>query len=123
MELENEPAGSRARLGQRGGGCGRGGDASLLSPSPLTDIDRHPEAERRLTSVRCPLPQRGDLLFLSMPTKAPIKLGDITVYKIPGAPIPIVHRVIETHDVCVYSPARSPGRTDGASEDPQTGFD
>ncbi|KAL8281148.1 hypothetical protein RQP46_006506 [Phenoliferia psychrophenolica] len=46
-----------------------------------------------------PAIQRGDLLFLSMPTKAPLKLGDITVYKIPGAPIPIVHRVIETHDV------------------------
>lgn len=42
--------------------------------------------------------QRGDLLFLTMPRKAPLKLGDITVYKVPGAPIPIVHRVIETHD-------------------------
>ncbi|KAM0752397.1 signal peptidase I [Meredithblackwellia eburnea MCA 4105] len=46
-----------------------------------------------------PAIQRGDLLFLSMPTKAPLKIGDITVYKVPGAPIPIVHRVIETHDV------------------------
>lgn len=45
--------------------------------------------------------QRGDLLFLSMPRTAPLALGDITVYKIPGAAIPIVHRVIETHDECV----------------------
>lgn len=45
-----------------------------------------------------PLSQRGDLLFLTMPHKAPLKLGDITVYKVAGAPIPIVHRVIETHD-------------------------
>ncbi|KAK4051715.1 hypothetical protein OIO90_004665 [Microbotryomycetes sp. JL221] len=33
-----------------------------------------------------------------MPRKAPLRLGDITVYKVPGAPVPIVHRVIETHD-------------------------
>ncbi|KDE06867.1 signal peptidase I [Microbotryum lychnidis-dioicae p1A1 Lamole] len=45
-----------------------------------------------------PAIQRGDLLFLTMPRKAPLKLGDITVYKIPGTPIPIVHRVIEVHD-------------------------
>ncbi|ORY83562.1 hypothetical protein BCR35DRAFT_290575 [Leucosporidium creatinivorum] len=45
-----------------------------------------------------PAIQRGDLLFLSMPRTAPLALGDITVYKIPGAAIPIVHRVIETHD-------------------------
>lgn len=36
-----------------------------------------------------------------MPRTAPLKLGDITVYKVPGAPVPIVHRVIETHDECV----------------------
>jgi signal peptidase len=34
-----------------------------------------------------------------MPSKAPLVLGDITVYQVPGAPIPIVHRVIETHNV------------------------
>ncbi|KAM0790096.1 hypothetical protein ACM66B_005424 [Microbotryomycetes sp. NB124-2] len=45
-----------------------------------------------------PAIQRGDLLFLTMPRKAPLRLGDITVYKVPGAPVPIVHRVIETHD-------------------------
>ncbi|GAA6003582.1 signal peptidase complex catalytic subunit SEC11 [Rhodotorula paludigena] len=45
-----------------------------------------------------PAIQRGDLLFLTMPRHAPLKHGDITVYKIPGTPIPIVHRVIESHD-------------------------
>ncbi|GAA5838673.1 hypothetical protein JCM11251_003259 [Rhodosporidiobolus azoricus] len=45
-----------------------------------------------------PAIQRGDLLFLTMPRHAPLKHGDITVYKVPGAPVPIVHRVIEAHD-------------------------
>ena len=44
---------------------------------------------------------RGDLLFLMNPRTAPYVVGDITVYKIPGADIPIVHRVIETHAVWV----------------------
>ncbi|KAF5313357.1 hypothetical protein D9611_008471 [Ephemerocybe angulata] len=42
---------------------------------------------------------RGDLLFLTNPSSEQYKTGDITVYKIPGAEIPIVHRVMETHDV------------------------
>jgi signal peptidase len=42
---------------------------------------------------------RGDLLFLMNPRSTPYVVGDITVYKIPGADIPIVHRVIETHEV------------------------
>jgi len=42
---------------------------------------------------------RGDLLFLTNPVSEQYKTGDITVYKIPGADIPIVHRVLETHDV------------------------
>ncbi|KAF8964790.1 hypothetical protein BDZ97DRAFT_1904293 [Flammula alnicola] len=41
---------------------------------------------------------RGDLLFLTNPANELYKTGDITVYKIPGADIPIVHRVLETHD-------------------------
>ncbi|GAA5883103.1 hypothetical protein JCM8547_004050, partial [Rhodosporidiobolus lusitaniae] len=45
-----------------------------------------------------PAIQRGDLLFLTMPCSSPLKHGDITVYKIPGAEIPIVHRVIEAHN-------------------------
>ncbi|SPC65574.1 probable signal peptidase (endopeptidase SP18) [Ustilago sp. UG-2017b] len=40
---------------------------------------------------------RGDILFLSMPS-GPLKVCDIPVYKVPGADIPIVHRIIETHD-------------------------
>jgi len=42
---------------------------------------------------------RGDLLFLTNPPNQRYQTGDITVYKIPGADIPIVHRVLETHDV------------------------
>ena len=41
---------------------------------------------------------RGDLLFLTNPSYESYRTGDITVYKIPGADIPIVHRVLETHD-------------------------
>ena len=41
---------------------------------------------------------RGDLLFLTNPPNQRYQTGDITVYKIPGADIPIVHRVLETHD-------------------------
>jgi len=40
---------------------------------------------------------RGDLLFLTNPRSTPYSVGEITVYKIPGADIPIVHRVLETH--------------------------
>lgn len=42
---------------------------------------------------------RGDILFLSNPRNARYQTGDITVYKLPGGDIPIVHRVLETHDV------------------------
>jgi len=44
---------------------------------------------------------RGDLLFLTNPQNERYVNGDITVYKVPGADIPIVHRVLETHDVPV----------------------
>ncbi|KAK1921544.1 putative signal peptidase [Papiliotrema laurentii] len=40
---------------------------------------------------------RGDILFLTNPPNTPYEIGDITVYKIPGDEIPIVHRVIESH--------------------------
>ena len=41
---------------------------------------------------------RGDLLFLTNPADQRYHTGDITVYKVPGADIPIVHRVLETHN-------------------------
>jgi len=41
---------------------------------------------------------RGDLLFLTNPAHERYHTGDITVYKISGANIPIVHRILETHD-------------------------
>ncbi|KIK93008.1 hypothetical protein PAXRUDRAFT_829417 [Paxillus rubicundulus Ve08.2h10] len=44
---------------------------------------------------------RGDLLFLTNPANERYHTGDITVYKIPGAEIPIVHRVLETRDILV----------------------
>jgi len=39
---------------------------------------------------------KGDLLFLTAP-RSPIDIGDVCVFKIQGADIPIVHRVLETH--------------------------
>jgi len=42
---------------------------------------------------------RGDLLFLTNPGSERYQTGDITVYNVPGAAIPIVHRVLETHDL------------------------
>jgi signal peptidase len=42
---------------------------------------------------------RGDLLFLTNPASERYHTGDITVYKVPGSEIPIVHRVLETRDV------------------------
>ncbi|KIJ64759.1 hypothetical protein HYDPIDRAFT_111353 [Hydnomerulius pinastri MD-312] len=44
---------------------------------------------------------RGDLLFLTNPSNERYHTGDITVYKVPGVEIPIVHRVLETHDIVV----------------------
>jgi hypothetical protein len=51
---------------------------------------------------------RGDILFLTNPATERFAVGDITVYKIPGADIPIVHRVIEAHDLpSVLDPSSS----------------
>lgn len=50
---------------------------------------------------------RGDLLFLTNPAHERYHTGDITVYKVPGADIPIVHRVLETHDMLTGSSKRA----------------
>lgn len=50
---------------------------------------------------------RGDLLFLTNPKHEEYRTGDITVYKIPGADIPIVHRVMETHDIVTKKKKKS----------------
>jgi len=42
---------------------------------------------------------RGDPLFLTDPQHEKYHTGDMTVYKIPGNEMPIIHRVLETHDV------------------------
>lgn len=44
---------------------------------------------------------RGDILFLTNPPNEPYHTGDIVVYNIPSTDIPIVHRVMETHDVFI----------------------
>ncbi|KAH7722321.1 microsomal signal peptidase subunit [Aphelenchoides avenae] len=41
---------------------------------------------------------RGDLLVLTNRLDDPIRAGDITVFKIDGRDIPIVHRVIKVHE-------------------------
>ncbi|TFK39607.1 hypothetical protein BDQ12DRAFT_722446 [Crucibulum laeve] len=48
--------------------------------------------------------QRGDVLFLTNPSQDRYMTGDIIVYKVPGAEVPIVHRVLETHDACAVEP-------------------
>ncbi|GAV68338.1 Peptidase_S24 domain-containing protein, partial [Cephalotus follicularis] len=42
--------------------------------------------------------QRGDILFLHM-SKHPIRAGEIIVFNVEGGDIPIVHRVIEVHEL------------------------
>ncbi|KAJ7230052.1 signal peptidase I [Mycena pura] len=42
--------------------------------------------------------RRGDLLLLSNYAPQRYANGDITVYQVPGHAIPIVHRVLQTHD-------------------------
>ncbi|KAG0697805.1 hypothetical protein DFH29DRAFT_757782, partial [Suillus ampliporus] len=42
---------------------------------------------------------RGDLLFLTNPAGERYHTGNITMYKIPGADISIVHHNMETRDV------------------------
>ncbi|CAD6184120.1 unnamed protein product [Caenorhabditis auriculariae] len=41
---------------------------------------------------------RGDLLLLTNDYEDPIRVGDITVFKIEGRDIPIVHRTIKVHE-------------------------
>ena len=41
---------------------------------------------------------RGDLLLLTNDYNDPIRTGDVTVFKIDGRDIPIVHRVIKVHE-------------------------
>jgi signal peptidase len=41
---------------------------------------------------------RGDLLFLTLPRNDPVEINDICVFKLPGRPIPIVHRVVKVHE-------------------------
>jgi len=53
---------------------------------------------------------RGDILFLANPPGIRYQTGDITVYKIPGADIPIVHRVLETHDVMLKKKQIDPSK-------------
>ncbi|MCL7037069.1 hypothetical protein MKW94_029578, partial [Papaver nudicaule] len=39
----------------------------------------------------------GDILFLHM-NRAPIRAGEIVVFKLDGFQIPVIHRVIEVHE-------------------------
>ncbi|VDK44794.1 unnamed protein product [Anisakis simplex] len=41
---------------------------------------------------------RGDLLMLTNDHSDPVRTGDITVFKVEGRDIPIVHRVIKVHE-------------------------
>lgn len=68
---------------------------------PLVTL-HHSQTKRGLTNGTNresmePAFQRGDLLILANP-KTPIRVGDITVFKLEGRPIPIVHRVMTIHE-------------------------
>jgi signal peptidase len=39
---------------------------------------------------------RGDLLFQHLDS-SPLHIGEVVVFKLPGRPIPIVHRVLKLH--------------------------
>ncbi|KAF8368308.1 hypothetical protein PRIPAC_86137 [Pristionchus pacificus] len=41
---------------------------------------------------------RGDVLILTNDDDEPVRVGDITVFRIEGRKIPIVHRVIKVHE-------------------------
>lgn len=45
---------------------------------------------------------RGDLLILTHDREAPIRVGDIVVFKIEGRDIPIVHRVLKVHEKYLF---------------------
>ncbi|KAJ3168749.1 hypothetical protein HK101_011598 [Irineochytrium annulatum] len=55
-----------------------------------------------LTGSMEPAFHRGDLLFLTHPRSvlddAPLRVGDVCVFKIKDKPTPIVHRVVAAHD-------------------------
>ncbi|KAF8621714.1 hypothetical protein AX15_007574 [Amanita polypyramis BW_CC] len=58
---------------------------------------------------------RGDLLFLTNPPNQRYQTGDIPVYKVPGVDVPIVHRVLEAHDVSSETSKKSRKRTEGTT--------
>jgi hypothetical protein len=73
---------------------------SLPSGRSLICARRHSHfVHTSLSGSMEPAFYRGDLLFLVNPANKRYETGDITVYRIPGQDIPIVHRVLETHDV------------------------
>ena len=85
-----------------------------ISESPVVVVLRcvHAVPHAHRPACTCPPPrsgsmepafQRGDILFLdNQPTR--INAGEIVVYNVKGRDVPIVHRVLETHEL--YVPAR-----------------
>lgn len=67
----------------------------------LFDFTVHPTINFTISNSGSKEPtfRRGDLLFLTNPPAEQYINGDIVVYKVPAAHIPIVHRVIEARDV------------------------
>ena len=55
-----------------------------------------PQLLFRFSESMTPIFERGDLLFLAMPS-TPLRAGDIPVFQIKGQSIPIVHRLLEIH--------------------------
>ncbi|KAI3643235.1 hypothetical protein MP228_012790 [Amoeboaphelidium protococcarum] len=67
----------------------KGASVVLNTESPIVVV---------LSGSMEPLFYRGDILFLHLPRHRDIKLGDVTVYKLHGKDIPIVHRVVKLHN-------------------------
>lgn len=42
--------------------------------------------------------ERGDILFLKMPNDRHVTAGDIVVFNVRGREVPIVHRLMKTHE-------------------------
>src|SRR6266702_2092487 len=82
---------------------------SLSHPIIFRSARRHIRVSRTTQRLHGAGVYRGDRLFLVNPPNKRYETGDITVYRIPGQDISIMHRVLETHVVVkTVSPFFSP---------------
>ncbi|OJA07880.1 hypothetical protein AZE42_11526 [Rhizopogon vesiculosus] len=77
--------------------------SSLISlhPNSILNINLLWDLLHAHTGSMEPAFYRGDLPFLTNPTSEHYHTSDVTVYRIPGADIPIVYRVMEIRDIFI----------------------